>query len=368
MERRERMMKIRWSVLLAALLMCIGTACAQEIPALLEPVGVQMDTATARYGEISHVKLYNGYVSPWVEELHYAIEGYAGEVSVHIGQLVKQGDILMALDHEALQRRTENLRVQLDALETEEAYDAAITEIDIALKELEIEHLRGQQRSDSAQSIALLQLDIRQLQLDLEMRQKMRGLDRESLRARITQAEMELAQGVLRAPCDGQIVYLRQIEKGTKIGAYTPVMYIADPSRLAVTSAFIPVMELNGTETVCAMIGDKRYNVVQREMDPTELAAMALSGRKNSLIFDFAQETEGLQAGQYAAVCLVQNRVEHALLIPTNAIYKGEGGSYVYVLENGVRRRTDVETGVTTDWDTQILSGLAEGDVVYVKE
>ena len=40
----------------------------------------------------------------------------------------------------------------------------------------------------------------------------------------------------------------------------------------------------------------------------------------------------------------------------------------LYIVENGVRVRRDVETGATTAWEVQIKSGLEEGEIVYVKD
>ena len=57
------------------------TGCGKEereskrIPALLEPVGVQMDMAPVVRDEIFQIETYNGEVVPYVEELQFAIDG-----------------------------------------------------------------------------------------------------------------------------------------------------------------------------------------------------------------------------------------------------------------------------------------------------
>jgi len=77
---------------------------------------------------------------------------------------------------------------------------------------------------------------------------------------------------------------------------------------------------------------------------------------------------ENVTAGMYAAVCAELDYVADALLIPGNALYSDATGDYVYLMEEGVRVRRDVKTGVETKWLVQILEGIEEGDVVYVKE
>ena len=53
-----------------------------------------------------------------------------------------------------------------------------------------------------------------------------------------------------------------------------------------------------------------------------------------------------------------------ALLIPYDAVYYDDSQPYVYVAENGLARRKDVETGIF-DMDTiTVLSGLSTEDVL----
>ena len=53
---------------------------------------------------------------------------------------------------------------------------------------------------------------------------------------------------------------------------------------------------------------------------------------------------------------------------PANALFADGLTRYVYVMNDGVRQRRNVEIGVITDWEVQIISGLQEGEWVYVEE
>lgn len=53
-----------------------------------------------------------------------------------------------------------------------------------------------------------------------------------------------------------------------------------------------------------------------------------------------------------------------ALIIPVEALFDQGGTSYVYVVEDGVLKKTDITTGAITETTVQVLSGLEAGQVV----
>ena len=96
-------------------------------------------------------------------------------------------------------------------------------------------------------------------------------------------------------------------------------------------------------------------------------ASKILSGEAPMLQYSIDNPDETLAAGQFAVVCVESSYVADALIVPTNALFT-DTTRYLYVMEDGVRVRRDVKTGIFTDWYTQITEGLEEGEVVYVKD
>jgi len=74
----------------------------------------------------------------------------------------------------------------------------------------------------------------------------------------------------------------------------------------------------------------------------------------------------GLRAGMSSAATIVTNVVKDALLVPNGAVKSdGDGGYYVQVLDaSGAPQKVVVETGEANATQTQILSGISEGDKV----
>ena len=117
-----------------------------------------------------------------------------------------------------------------------------------------------------------------------------------------------------------------------------------------------------------ARIGGKQYALAYLPQDEQDRLSKVLAREELTVRFAIENADEEVQAGQYAVVCAESSYAADVLLVPTNVLYTGDTGRYLYVIENGVRVRRDVATGLVTDWYTQITDGLQEGELVYVKE
>ena len=73
-----------------------------------------------------------------------------------------------------------------------------------------------------------------------------------------------------------------------------------------------------------------------------------------------------LRAGLSAAVAIVTDRRENALLVPSGAIRETDNGQQVQVKRGDQTVSVDVKTGLAGDTFTEVTSGLSEGDVVVM--
>ena len=80
------------------------------------------------------------------------------------------------------------------------------------------------------------------------------------------------------------------------------------------------------------------------------------------------EENAEVESGQYAVVKIWTVGTENVLTIPVNALYRDQKGYYVYKIIDGERVRCDIKEGLVSEVKAEILEGLEEGDVVYVKE
>lgn len=71
-----------------------------------------------------------------------------------------------------------------------------------------------------------------------------------------------------------------------------------------------------------------------------------------------------IHPGMSASAVIQLNRHDDVLTVPTAAIQSSSGEQYVRVLKNGVINQVSVETGLVSDTDTEITSGLTEGQTI----
>ncbi|MDX1406127.1 MAG: efflux RND transporter periplasmic adaptor subunit [Woeseiaceae bacterium] len=79
-------------------------------------------------------------------------------------------------------------------------------------------------------------------------------------------------------------------------------------------------------------------------------------GRRN-------EDQTPIKIGQYVTARLEGKTIADALVIPNNTIYQG---SYVYIVEDGILRRRDIEIAWQNDVEAIISAGLEAGDMLVL--
>lgn len=343
-----------------------GTTSEVAVIELLEPVGVQLDTAVAARGDIYTVAAYQGEVVPYVEEIFFEVDGTLEEINVIYGDEVKEGQILATLDSEALQEEIKSMESAIsDTIKLGE-YSDRIAEIDIKIAQADYERLskRGAQRD-----MELKEIDIEIAEAKLRQEQELRELNLEYQKNNLDQKKKELESKIVRAPFDGTVVFSSQAEKGDQIKGYTTILCVADESRLSIRTDYITEQDVDRAVDVYALIGDQRISVTYVPMDVSEYVKKMLAGTDMQSEFLAQDSSEQLKSGQFAAVMLCKQYVEDTLTIPINALYRDEKGRYVYkIAEDDQIVRCDVTVGAVSDTKAEILEGLQEGETIYVKE
>lgn len=358
---------------LALILVSVCLAgCSEEVvvaPELKEPVGVQSDVAAAYIGEIYEIAYYDASVVPYIEGLFFEVDGSVSSVNVYPGMKVKEGDVLIEMNQESLQEQVEKRREELDYIEQDYAYTDAIAQLEIDMLEVELRQLRAGGADDT--QVALKELDIKQKKATLRQSQQLREPELEDKRAALAELEKELDKNCLRAPFSGTIVYGDMLQEGSWIKAFDNVVYLADDSKLQLMGEYVSDHAFGGADRIYAKIGAEEYDIERVPIDQQEYISKVLSGGKMNSYYEItgpADKLDQVEAGEYAAVFVVNRYIGDALLVPSGAVLKDVTGKYVYVDEDGQRVRRAVEVGMTTDGLAQITAGLEEGEVVYVKD
>ncbi len=356
---------------LALLTGCAARPAEEQVPELLEPVGVRIDTATVTRGDIVTITAYEGSVVAAYEALSFPVDGRLDTVTVYPGMPVRKGQTLLTLDLRDAEAQAQAIARQIERVTVNGEYDDELARLDIEALRLTAEHLAADGQTDPAQ-VELAWLDVEQAELDLKQAQELRQLELQALQSDYDELSSVFGKNTIVAPFDGHLFYETTLIRGTPVQAWRPIVYVTDPSDLRlVVDTYLSDTRLASADYY-ALIDGERYEVQYEPMTREEMSATILSGRPLPTRFRVIVP-EGMEgrvtAGQYAALCLETNRQEDVLTIPNVAIYPSVNGKYVYVIdEDGGQTRRYIETGRTNGIDTVVTAGLEEGETVYVRE
>lgn len=337
-----------------------------EVPILLEPVDAQVDLAEVTLGNVSQIIMYSGEVVPYVEPMSFAADGSLEQIMVMTGDYVKQGDVLAELNTEQLLEEKKLLEEEICYVEKMGEFHDHQAELDIEIANTEL--LILQENWADEQTCKEKEWEIQKLELQLEQSRELRALELEKKQNALKILLEKEEKNQITAPFDGTVIYVKDVKRDDGIQAYEPIFYLADESQLSLVTDYIPEKDLANAERIYAKILDKDYEIQSLPYSEEEYISMALHDEKPRATFGFKQMDTTLESGQFAAIIVVKSHREQVLKIPVNALYQDGLECYVYRKEDGKRVRCDVVTGVISETNAEIIEGLKEGDVVYVKD
>jgi HlyD family secretion protein len=76
----------------------------------------------------------------------------------------------------------------------------------------------------------------------------------------------------------------------------------------------------------------------------------------------------GLRQNQRVATRLLLDHREGVMKVPRGPFLESGGGRSVYVVEDGLARRREIEVGAVSVAEVEVVAGLVEGDVVVLSD
>ena len=348
--------------IISVLFLCVLLGgCKSNVPKLLEPVGVQADSATVEKGEIYNIHEYDSSVVSDVETVTPSEEGVIKSVNVVLGDKVKAGDVLVSLG--GSEAGGGSSQTSVEDLKAQSEYLNGLLQCDIDIAELELQKLKAS--GGSASEISSKETEITQLKADLAKKQA-------ALAQALAAAEsgesgaVSYSQGDIVAPCDGTVVYLNAGTAGSAIKTGQVIAGIAKEDSLYLRGTFIDTDIIQGAHELYALIGNGKYSITNVPYDDDELTRLVTNNK--TIYSTFWVENDGnIKVGDYAAIIAVTDYKENVLVIPTNALYSDVDGNYVYVVKGEERERRNITIGMTSQVSVEVTGGLEEGEEVYVK-
>jgi RND family efflux transporter MFP subunit len=200
-----------------------------------------------------------------------------------------------------------------------------------------------------------------------------------SARATLEKSQLDLERTRIKAPFAGRVLR-KFVDLGQVVGTNSQVaeIYATDvvEIRLPLRNRDLPYISLpeayRDSETVhnsgaavkiqSELAGNATWDaeLVRTEGAIDETARqLHVIAKIDDPFSDVASTSTPLKIGQYVTAKLQGNTISNALVIPNQTIYQG---SYVYVAEDGILRRRDIDIAWQNDEEAIIAAGLEAGD------
>lgn len=322
---------------LAGLTGCSILPAEKELqPPLIQPAEDKYEVVKAASGDIQTALTGMAtFVSDKVESLAFKESGGRMKaMAVKLGDPVKAGDLLAELETGDLE-----LQLKLQRLSVERA-----------------ELLDKQARESGANAT-----DLRLRRIDLE-------------RERLVLASMEtrFASARLYSPINGTVIFVQTLNAGDGVAAYQPIVTVADPSSMQLTYTVADAKELIAVEAgmpVDLTYKGKAYKgkVLQA---PANVPSAADKSERNAMTLYMSMENKpaDVQVGDVADLSIQLQKRSKVIVLPRGAIRSYMDRYYVQIMDGDYRKEADIEVGLMTPTQVEIVRGVEEGQQVILNQ
>ena len=316
------------------------------------------------------------------------VSGQIKKLYVKLGDQVKKGDMIASIDSSTQQNSIDNKEAQLAIYKAQlesakVALNIAKTQFDrekalFAKNATSKQEFESAKNTYSANSAKIKELEAQIKQTNIEL----------------STAKINLGYTKITAPRDGTVVSV-QVEEGQTVNANqtTPtIVNIADLShvkmKMQITEGDITKIKV-GTPVEYSILSEptKKFQTTVSSIDPglttlsdgsygsssSSKSSYSSSSSSSSAVYYYAQSIVDNKDGILRIGMTTQNEllianVKDAIIVPSIGIKKDENGTFVYVLKDGKPVKTAVKTGIKDNLDTQIISGINEGDEIITSQ
>ena len=177
----------------------------------------------------------------------------------------------------------------------------------------------------------------------------------------------QLDDARLVAPFDGVIQFIKG-KAGESVSAYGPIIGLADPTKLIITADIseddVPKLALEQVAdlTLDAFSSEKLTGIITKL--PTSLVTTQGIIQDRSIRIEVVWPKAGAEIGMLARVTITVQHKENVLKVPIESVKRSGRRTFVEFMDGDIKRAKNVEIGIQTETEVEILSGLEEGFVI----
>ena len=386
----EHTMKLRLSrrQIIAAIVIAVIVIAAITF-FLAQPGTPPPNIAVVRRGDLSASVNATGKITPKKSaRLALPLTGVVANIAKREGDAVNMGDVMLSLRADDTARRVQQAELNLQSRQLDLARAKAApsdADIEIARANLQKATLAAAiaeanyranptAQNDAARQSAQADLDIARASFDRTVngstQDQLDALQNaiKSAQLDLDTAKQALAQTKLTAPYTGTVTSI-MVNEGELAGAGTPLASIADLTTLEIDA---DVDEIDVANVAVGQSVEIRLDAFPGETLNGKLVRLfpAATAQRGSTVYtaivDFDAKGLKVRPGMGGSLKIQTIERKNALLVPNRALKSVGTRKAVHVVAPGAPRDVIVETGVTDGNETEIISGVNEGDQVQL--
>jgi membrane fusion protein, macrolide-specific efflux system len=271
--------------------------------------------------------------------------GKLGSIEVKTGQEVKRGTILVTLHVGNLDSQ---IRLQHNTIQ-----------------KIELQRERQIKKYEQYMGLPADSQPPRNELEDMLTNLKLMDLDLDTAKIGLEDLETKRSNSILVSPADGIVTFIEDMKAGDTIEAYKTIVTVADPGELQLYHQADDVDEIKtGMKASVTYKGSQYSGSVV--LSPDNVPKDAGAKWKNAILINIENLPAGVLWGEDLEFAIDLQKKNQVVVVPRKCLNRELGRTYVQVMEDGSKKDQDVEVGITTPFDVEILSGLAEGQMLIV--
>lgn len=324
--------------------------------------------------------------------------GMVEGIYVHLGEKVHAGQLLVRLKDQYALPRLRTAQAQLDEAELNEQNvlhngsqeDRIAAEVELekaqadrddaanALKAMEAIEKAGSvtpaELQTARQRLALAEANLKALREKMTARYSAQDVKSWQDRVAADKANVQAEQVSWRnahvfSPVSGT-VYALPVNQYDFVPAGTDLLHVADLSHLEVRAEFeeADIGMLHDGEPVTVTWNGKPGRVWHGHIVQRPLAVTRTPGRNEGTCLIALDDVRGdLPLDTDVAVVVTVAREQHVLTLPREAVRTEGQAHFVYLVKNGVLKKTPVETGLINAMNIEVRGGVKPGDTIALR-
>lgn len=387
----------RKTALLVAALLATLSLTAWAINRAVSPSvdASNVSIATVRTGAIANTINASGIVIPVHEELVSSpIQTRVSKVHAKLGQQVQAGELLLELDNRTIQLAIDSLKEQL--AQQENRILALTLEMDqkrkqlssaIELLELDLQATRvklGRYQTlrkaggVSAEDLLTAELNVKRTEIQLRQHREQiedskrvtssniegARLQKSILQKQLHEQQQLLAQTQVRAPFAGMLTWLLA-DEGASVNTGQLVAKVSELNNYKVEASLsdFHARALSAGQPVLVEQGNvKLHGEVQTVLPEIQNGTV-------KLLVTLAEPHHSILRNKLRVeVNIITEQKPNTLLADNGPAFNGRGPQDIFVVRDGIARKTTLNIGASDGKAVEILSGARAGDQVIISD